>query len=197
MMTRIAACALLVLPAAALADCPTADDLEKGILFHVDGGDREVFRRFSDDVISSVYSYGDGGPESRFLLGRGMYLLETTEVENGVTLAGSKVVYAFEMGVDEMPLPTPEAGWTTDVIVREGTFLDTETQIYSFGPQTQVSFGACTYDMIPVIQSYRPDPDEVVEYVNWLPELGISYLVRASYPDGDDRYVYNRIEALN
>ncbi|MCR8550353.1 hypothetical protein M4578_21230 [Salipiger sp. P9] len=188
-------CALLALPSGALADCPSSADLDRGIRFHIEGGDTEVFRRYGPDVIASVYS--SGGEDTRVLLGRGMYVLEVADMSQGAPVAESATVYAFPMAPSEMPLPSPEAGWTVNVAVKEAQGLDQELQIYSFGPLSEVSFGECVYTMIPVIQSYRPDPFEVVDFVNWLPELGLSYLVRSTDVDGEDRYVYSGIERVD
>lgn len=187
---------LLALPCAALADCPTAADLDRGILFHVAGGDTDLFRREGAETVRSVYRYAAEDAESHVLLGRGMYVLAYAEMQDGQPVPDGLMRYDFGRRPGDMPLPAPEGGWTADVEVTAAWGTEHELQIYSFGPLSQVSFGGCLYDMIPVIQSYRPDPLETVEFVNWLPELGISYLTRITDRAGEERYDYTGIEAV-
>ncbi|MBN9887765.1 hypothetical protein [Salipiger abyssi] len=195
-MTRLFLC-LLALPSVAPADCPTAADLDTGILFHLAGGDTELFRREDAQTVRSVYHYAEENAESHVLLGRGMYVLAYGETQDGQPVPEGLMHYDFGRTPAEMPLPEPESGWTADVEVTATWGSEHEVQIYSFGPLSRVSFGDCSYDMIPVIQSYRPDPLGTVEFVNWLPELGISYLSRIADREGEDRYDYTGIEAVH
>ena len=56
----------LALPTVAPAVCPTAEDLDTGILFRTLDGDTELFRRVSENVVLSTYT--SGSEESRILL---------------------------------------------------------------------------------------------------------------------------------
>ncbi|MBY6004209.1 hypothetical protein KUV62_09835 [Salipiger bermudensis] len=184
----------LALPTAAPAVCPTARDLDTGILFRTLDGDTELFRRVSDNVVQSVYT--SGSEESRVLLGQGLYVLDNVALVDGEVLPDTQVQFSYPVPVAEMPLPQPEGGWSVDVTVEEAGYSEPEEQTYAFGPMTEIGVGNCTFDMIPVIQTYSPDPYEVTDYVNWLPELGVSYLVQSSHAHGEDRYRFVSVEAV-
>jgi hypothetical protein len=195
-MKHLALCLLLASPATALASCPTAADLDGGgIRLSVSGGDTELFRRVSEDIVASIFETRDG-LQSLTLLGRGMYVLRIAEMDAGDVVPDSDTTYDFDMPAGSLPMPGPQEDWTVDVGVDDHGFSSHELQSYRFGPMTEVGLGGCTYDMIPVIQSYDPDPYEVTDFVNWLPELGISYLVRSSHAHGDQRSSYTAIEAM-
>ena len=184
----------LVLPTVAPAACPTAGDLETGILFRTRDGATELFRRVSEDVVLSVYDSGNA--QSRMLLGQGLYVLDNVGLAEGELLPETQVRFAYPMPAAEMPRPTPGGGWDVDVTVEEGGLTEPEHQSYAFGAVTEVTLGECTFDMIPITQTYSPDPYEVTDLVNWLPELGVSYLVQSSHAHGEDRYIYTSVEAV-
>jgi len=185
---------LLILPAAAQAVCPTAADLDRGILLYTLGGDTELFRRVSDDVVRSTYLSGEEGSEA--LLGQGIYVLDNVALADGEVLPETQIHFDFPMTSADMPEPAPETDWTVDVTVEEAGYSEREHQSYSFGPLTRIGLGRCSYEMIQVRQTYSPDPYEVTDYVNWIPALGLSYLVQSSHAHGEDHYVYTAIEAV-
>ena len=184
----------LALPTVAPAVCPTAEDLDTGILFRTLDGDTELFRRVSENVVLSTYT--SGSEESRILLGQGLYVLDNVGLAEGELLPETQVRFSYPMPAAEMPRPTPEGDWAVDVTVEEGGGSEPERQSYAFGPVTEIGLGKCTFDMIPVVQTYSPDPYEVTDYVNWLPELGVSYLVQSSHAHGEDRYIYTSVETV-
>ena len=184
----------LALPTVAPAGCPTAADLDTGILFRTLDGDTELFRRVSEDVVLSTYDGGNA--QSRVLLGQGLYVLDNVGLAEGEVLPEAQVRVSFPMPAAEMPRPTPGGDWAVDVIVEEGGVSEPEHQSYAFGPLTEVALGNCTFDMVPVVQTYSPDPYEVTDRVNWLPELGVSYLVQSSHAHGEDRYIYTSVETV-
>lgn len=93
----------LALPTAAPAVCPTARDLDTGILFRTLDGDTELFRRVSEDVVLSTYT--SGSEESRILLGQGLYVLDNVALAEGELLPDTQVRFSYPMAASEMPRP--------------------------------------------------------------------------------------------
>ncbi|MDA7425944.1 hypothetical protein [Thalassococcus lentus] len=179
--------ALLAAPSAAIAACPTANDLSTGIRFEVSGGDAEVFTTFGESSLQSIYFIGDD-PVTRVLLARGLYLLEVVDIdESGALDLATRSTYAYAMPPGELPLPKAGSTYSAEYVLTENGQPSSETELYSFGQETGVSFGACEYAAIPIDVRYgNGDIDELM----WLPELGLSYLTRSIYDGGDDRYYY-------
>lgn len=186
--------ALTLCPIAALADCPTGENLNNGIRFQVIGGDNEVFRTHgTPGVVEAFYNASDGYT-TRTLLGQGVYLLEVLDFENNEPVPDSRSTYGFPTTPAEMPLPKPFGGWAVKVGTLNSDGPGSEVQSYSFGDMTEYSFGACTYQMIPV--HIRYEDDEAVDVLHYLPQLGLSYLAEVRSVDGTDVYSYYQIEAV-
>jgi hypothetical protein len=75
-----------------------------------------------------------------------------------------------------MPVPSPAGRWQVDVRVTDSSGVFPEGQMQAYGAITDLTIGACSYQMIPVLIAYDTD-DLYVEQINYLPELGIGYLV--------------------
>ncbi|MBE9639466.1 hypothetical protein [Salipiger mangrovisoli] len=174
------------------ASCPTSADLDTGIRLRGAEGASELFTRQGPALVRSVYEQ-DGVAVTRTLLGSGLYVLETLDLEDGAPVPETRTTFGFPMPPAAMPMPKPAGSWTVKVTVTEAGRLGTEVQSYRFGPETEITFGACTYDMIPIIQHYD---DETIDYVTWLPELGLSFLSGFSDTEGQERYDYFAIEAV-
>lgn len=65
-----------------------------------------------------------------------------------------------------------------------------------FGPNTEITIGKCSYDMIPIISIYH-SLDGYEERLNYLPEFGFAYLVEMKDP-GEVPFTYDfvAIEAV-
>ncbi len=187
---------LLANPGALAAQCPTEDDLAEGIRFGIADGAYETFTRQSDNTLAAIYGTQDG-PESRVLLARGMYLSEVINYESGALDPSSRLVYGYAMPLDALPTPSPNGSARISVTVNESGKLSQETHIYDFGPEATVNYGPCAYKMIPAEVRYEPSEDDAVDYLEWLPELGLSYLVRSRWDAGDERYEYLSISVAD
>ena len=182
----------LCLASPAFAECPVAEDLEKGIKFTISGDETEVFRKLPNGLITS--DYGGGGYYSRVLLAKGVYLLEVLELENGDVIPGTRVTYAFPVRHEELPDPVPGTGWRAELVLNEGGAFSKETQVYSFGAPQTIRFGGCAYELIPVTVDYPGENQQ--DTLHYMPALGISYL--AAYKDAEEtnRFEYQAIEAV-
>ena len=185
-----------LLPAAAYAACPRADDLDSGVLFQLENGESETFRKLENGLIESVYSLSDGSA-SRVLLVKGLYVVEVIDLANGVPDSSTRTTYSYPGSPGDLPEPSPGETWTLKPAKMEGTGLSSETQVYTAGKMTEKTFGPCAYEMLPITVSYTDQPDlDQRDLLHYFPELGISYLAEFHDKDYDDVYSYVTIEVI-
>lgn len=186
---------LALIPAAALAECPVADDLVTGIRL-VDEDATETFARDSDLSVSALYEDGSN-PPNQSLLVHGIYVVENMDLdENGTPVPGTRVVYGYPLTAPDIPLPTPGGSWSTTVTrLGDGT-LATEQEFYTFGQMTRITIGACSYDALPITARFPDEGENRYDVLNYLPALGFAYLAEYHDAQFDDIYSYTRIEAV-
>ncbi len=190
----LGSCLGMLSAGAVLADCPVAADLDKGIRFTAEAQESETIRNYGNGVLLSLYEV-EGAINSHVLLGQGIYLLQSIDIEDGKPIARTRSTYAYSMQPSEMPVPTPNADWSAQYVFGDGYGYATHNVEYVFGALTKESFGECSYDMIPVDVVYQPAGDR--ELLHYFPELGLSYLAGHYDDDGKlDRYSYVRISAV-
>jgi len=187
--------ALQLSATAASAQCPTADNLQTGIRFTLADGETETFRKKGAAIVEAVFEYKDP-PASRVLLAQGVYLLELIDLENGMPQPGTRSTYSYPMTAAEMPLPQPGGHWSVTAAVLDMGDLRRDNQVYTFGTMTQATYGACSYDMLPITITYPGDESDPIDLLHYLPGLGLSYLAESTYSGSTDRYDYIAIEAL-
>jgi len=186
---------VMMAPVVALANCPTNADMATGVRFTVDTVDTETFRAVRPGVVEAIYQSQDYA--ARNLLGQGIYLLELVDLVNGDPDLNTRVTYAFAETAEDLPVPAANSTLTFKVLVSEGGSFETESQSYTMGAATAVSFGACSYDMIPIEVRYSPDEDNTVDVLHYLPELGFAYFAESRYGEGErDVFSYQTIEAV-
>lgn len=180
----------------ALADCPTANDLDRGIQLTDLDGSTETYRRQSELFVRGVWDDGIGAGSS-FLLLKGIYVVEVFDIENGDVVSGTRVTHAYPLKPADAPLPVAGGRWDTEVITLDQGEATTQRESHLFGPTTQATIGGCSYEMMPIIGIYH-DEGGYEETLHYLPELGLAYLVETRDQDQPaDRYTYVRIEAVN
>lgn len=187
---------IALLPAAAVAECPSAADLSDGIRLTAEGGDSETFSRFDRHTIQSIYTAAAAGYTSRTLIARGLYVTEVVDLENGAPMPDTRLVYDFPVSPEAMPVSPENGKWSADVTVNDMGQMSSEQQFYVFRPMTEITFGRCTYRMVPVDTRFSSEPG-YVETTYFLPDLGLSYLAAITDPDGTQLYPYTSIEALD
>ncbi len=178
------------------ADCPSQADLRHGIrLTDTDGGS-EVFQRHDQYFVRVTYDDGDGFG-AQYLLLKGIYVVEVFDLENGDSVPGTRITHAYPLKPALAPLPVAGGSWDTEVITLDQGEVLNGAESYRFGAHTQATIGGCSYEMLKITAVYHDD-DGYTETLNYLPELGISYLVEsreASDPLETYTYTYVRIEA--
>ncbi|WP_412551158.1 hypothetical protein [Shimia sp. MIT910701] len=192
---RAALFAFTCLATPVFAQCPTASDMDTGVRLTDLDGITETYTRDGAHFIRGAWDDGqDYG--TRFLLLKGLYVVEQFDTEDGDVVSGSRSTHAYPLKPADAPVPVADGRWDTEVITldSEGTLTTRESHI--FGPSTQVTIGGCSYEMMPVIGIYHDD-DGYEETLHYLPELGFAYLVETrAKNEKAERYTYIRIEAV-
>lgn len=185
-------------PILAQAACPTAADMAGGIAFTIDGTEQETYSTFAPGVVASVYESSDGNL-LRALLGKGIYLLEFADLEDGKPVPNSRTTFSHIFKPTDMPEPKANAVWVSELTKLEQGSPIRETHDHRFGDLTQITFGRCTYDMIPVEVSYGDELETLDSYA-YLPQLGFAiYLAYSHIEDGErsvENYTYSDIRAV-
>jgi hypothetical protein len=178
---------LTCLAAPAWTACPVGDDLSAGIRLLDDDGISETYRRSSPDLIELTVDYGDGYSD-RIQLARGVYVLEVVELYEGQPEPGSTSTYAYPVAPEAMPVPAAGDVWRTRVVI-DGAEPDKMTA--SWGDARQMTYGECSYTVIPGEIVFTGTDYRHVEGLHYLPELGLAYMSFFSSDDGDtmDEYV--------
>ena len=196
-LTTMAA-ALIGAPALALAQCPTGADLASGISFRLDDGAKETYKAEGSDRVVVTYVAEDGY-QSRLVLGKGIYLLEFAEVADGAVDPDTRVTYSHSLTPEKMPIPQAQGRWVSEVAVLDAGTPASEIHNHKFGPNTQITIGECSYDMMPITVFYN-DADRTIDHLEYMPSLGFAVLAGSSYLGEDEEreeefYTYFDIQA--
>ncbi|MBY6048229.1 hypothetical protein [Vannielia litorea] len=189
-------CAAGVLAGTAGTACPVAADMAGGVRLELANGDSEVFRRTGAATVESVLTVG-GAEQTRFSYARGVYLLESIEMEGGALVPGSRATFAFPTRPEGTPEPAPGHGWGLRIVATYGGDPVAEMLGIRFGEPGEATIGDCTLEMLPVEQRIYEDGELVArEERNYIPALGFSYALAWHEDDRVDRYDYVNIEAV-
>ncbi|UYV35889.1 hypothetical protein N4R57_12575 [Rhodobacteraceae bacterium D3-12] len=180
-------------PLGAWAECPTATDLEKGIVFKSDVKYAELFRILPSGMIQTINS-ANGKATSRTLIAKGVYLLELIDLENNKPIPSTRTTYAFPGAPADLPDPKPNAKFELTVAVWDRGDIRKEQQIYAGGALNSVTIGACTYDMFPINVTYIDGYNTDKHLLHYLPALKVAYLAATTYDNSTDTYNYFSIE---
>jgi hypothetical protein len=191
-------CALTLCAAAERASaCPTAADLDTGIRFDLASDEWEVFTRTADGLVQADFHYGDG-EGTRVVLAKGLYLLQIVDFDGQGQIADTRQNFSYPLRPAEMPDPQPQGGWSVTAAILGPDGLSEEAQVYRFGDWTQQTYGACSYEMMPITIDYPVTGDDTVsrDFIHWLPELGLSYLAGFEDSEGRESYDYIGVRVL-
>lgn len=155
--------------------CPTAQDRGKPIAVRFESGLVEIHRT-ADGQTWTIEAFDTGALIYRLEVAHGTHLLSYVEIVDGRPDANSRVIYDYGRTVAELPVPHASGRWETEVLVTDSVGSGPEGQMQAYGAVTDLTIGSCSYDMIPVLIAYETE-DFYVEQINYLPELGIGYLV--------------------
>ena len=187
------AVALALLPFAGYAACPTADDLERGIVFTVNDTDTETFTRVSPTVVESAYAGADANGEvSKSLYVKGYYWVQSVTYDaQGELLPDSRMTYAYPGSAADLPDPEPLAEHRFDVIRNDDFGMVKEEQTHVFGDFETRIYGVCPYIALPATIEYFEDGKSTgKDFMEYLPELGIALWVGSEFDGSKDDYIY-------
>lgn len=187
-MIRHFAATLVLLPVAAFADCPVAADLETGIEIRYADDSSEIYRLLREDVV--LVAEGVADPTWRNLLARGVFLLQLASLEEGRVDLAYTTNITYPVPLAELPLPTPGGTATYETLTNDANFatISTETQTHSYGEETTLAIGGCSYGMILMEVTYSGAGEwatTYIEEIGYLPDLGIGVLL-SFREDGED-----------
>lgn len=186
----------LSLPVQAQSACPVGADMSKGVRFQISSGETETFQRLGNGLIQGFFEI-DNGNAIRTLLGKGVYLLEIIDFEDGSAIMGSRTTYSFPSPPEDLPDPVAGGGWSVTVAKLDRGEFGSEAQVYSFGSTTRQTYGTCGYDMIPIEIRYPDENDpKRRDILHYLPEFQLSYLAEYHDEEASDIYSYFNIEAV-
>ncbi|MCT4611617.1 MAG: hypothetical protein N4A70_20685 [Pelagimonas sp.] len=174
----------LCLIASFASACPTASDLTKGIMVTLSDGGTELHKRAGGDRITVFATFPDGDA-SMLEIYRGLYLVASMPVKNGLPVVSELERFGSEAEIVQWPKPRPNAAWEN---------ATSSGGVASAGASTTTTISGCDYVSFPVQLTYADDPDYTETYT-YLPDLGTSLLIEARDPQRTDRYEYVSIKA--
>lgn len=177
---------MLVVPAFAFAQCPTAGALVQGVSLSFDNLDTESYYLGANDVV--INDGSDNAPESasewKVQLTGGIF--EFYFFERIVGLWQPTTVYSLDYGFDiesALPLSAGAVGGGVQELVSDSGG-EPVTYSYSVHDAGEITIGDCSYAALDVFQTYLfPDSNLGITRTVYLPELGFGYLVDAKWPD--------------
>jgi len=184
---------LAALPAPVFG-CPTANDMERGVVFYRTDGATEVHRTLPDGMSVVDVSYSDGSKDQNTFF-YGVFINSLASVENGVVNLADAWVYAYR----SIP-PVPASNTSGKLTAQTGKKVDglfREVQTFKWGPLTNTTIGGCNYQLIEGQFNYEGRDYVAEELIHYLPELGTGLLMRYSDDSGADAdiYEFNRVIA--
>ncbi|WP_425099279.1 hypothetical protein [Tropicibacter sp. S64] len=180
---------------AVLAECPVAADLDTGIRMRTADGAYEELKTFTPGTVTSHY-YENGTLDSRVLLARGLYMVEFIQARDGALDTTARDTYSYGHSPQDIPLPEVGKSLQMPVVINEGGEISQGLDVFEADPETTMTFGDCTYTVLPVRMYFDPADRETYDILHYLPDLGASYLARSFYPGADDVYDYVAIEKM-
>ncbi|CUH75331.1 hypothetical protein [Tropicibacter naphthalenivorans] len=187
---------LALLPGAALAQCPTAADLETGIRFQVDENDIEIFTNLTEDVVQSDFWAGGEPMEgSVSQYSRTGYLLQFVSREGGEIKPEWRTTYAFPYAPGDLPVLQPGDSFQWDVMMRNQDGLMKENHLFEVQAPVQRTYGNCTYEVIPYSVTYVDGSDKPnKDTMDYLPGLGVTLWVETTWDGTTDVMEYKLLE---
>jgi hypothetical protein len=165
---------MLAGPLVAQDVCPVAADLTRGIRIDFQDGSYEIYRQTEPGLIRVTGTSGDGSVYEMYLA-QGAHLVLFQDVEYGQPVEGSITRTDYGISASDLPAPMPGGRWQAETTVTDSVGTRSETQVHAYDRITAVQIGDCTYGAIGMLIAFQSD-DNYLEYVQFFPELGISYL---------------------
>lgn len=166
---------VIALAGAALARCPTADDISAGIVYSSTvAGEESINVAFGTTAyLASYYELGEQGLTKQFLMLKGVYPQTLTAITASEVLT---ISYHYAVGQGEFPEPREGVSWQVEAVVAQGADSLSETQSYTFGREERREIGDCTFGVIPYdIETRSAAYGAQVLGMFYVPVLGVAF----------------------
>lgn len=172
----------------ALADCPTADDLDYGIRMTESDGTENIFRAIGGGFVENVIVLPDGVTFTN-TLAHGTYVTRSADlVDNAVD--PETVIVTRYAGAEILPRPMPNTNFEFATKVNNfGEAPFPEQQTHAWGPLTSVTIGTCTYQAMNSVSQYISEGDVLTETMQFIPALNLALLLNHRW-EGDELVEY-------
>lgn len=181
------ALALVLSGGAAFAQCLTAADLGRGIVFGYDGGNVTTVRRLNDGTQEIVERYADGGNPIRFVAVHGIYFTQEFEIDAANRpVPETRLDILFPVDPLGLPRPVPGGGWQGNTVnVFEDGYRRDEVTTIAFSAAPVRTISGCDYDSVRADLRYDwGDEGGLTLVYHYLPALDTAYVASSSF-DGD------------
>ncbi len=179
-------CACLAAPAA-LAACPTPDDLAGGIRLAYDDDTSSVFTRNADgDIVEDAFDE-TGALFYRFVFHRGLFETQYVEFDESGRSRVFTSYFSYDFSFDDL-FPLQEGQIVEGIQTDRTKGYGTETAGYklSLGPMKSWTLGECAYDTIPVAVEYDFSEGLELNELLYIPELEIAIAIGVRDSEGSD-----------
>lgn len=174
---------LLLAAAPALAECPTPDDLARGIRVEFQDGKVETFRAGGPGLVEVAGLSPDGGTY-RYTLAHGVHILSFEALDaDGRPDPERATTYDYGRPAADLPVPEPLGRFATGVTATDGAGPRSEPQSQAWGAPSTTILDGCAFDTIDGIVAYET-ANAYVEGLLYFPGLGLSVLAWEETADG-------------
>lgn len=182
----------LLVPVAALADCPQT--LASGIALVFDDGTHSRLTPGAAPGVVIEHTRFDGGDDGYNVQSHhGLFDIELIDVEGGRLVAESAQKSQYRAGLPEIPQEGTQ-GLALEVDVSAGRDRFERRLVVSSGSYGPVDLAGCSYQAMPVTLEWN-DPDEQnLSFHLYVPALGTAILI--GYEDAEGREDY-RVESIS
>ena len=169
----------LMLPGAALAECPVPGDLARGVFLKTADGSTELHRETAPGrlAVRIVFADGEG---SIMDIAHGLYAIGSVPVSQGVPQPGDTMVFADADQAMAWPVPKPASAWETQG--KGGASIRST-------PEANIAIGACSFRGFDVTLDFTDEPGYSETYT-YLTDLGVALLIETKDANGTDSYAY-------
>ncbi len=194
---RLALLACLLAPWPALADCPRAEDMARGVVARFDDGREATIRRRADGVVEWDEPLAGEDVVVRTLLAHGFWEVELFDLgPDGARREVGHQLWHYPVEPEELPPPAPGLiwrGWATPEL--DGRVHRSEWLEVTARAGEPVEVGGCAYEAWEVTTGFwewHEGPRTVLTRV--LPELGWGWVATAR--DGEGAPVERALRSL-
>jgi hypothetical protein len=169
---------LALAPVVALAECPVAADMDRGVRVTFDNGDTTELRRLDGVLIEVTERYSWDAQSLRYRADWGLYARDEVGVSpGGADIPESAIRFDYPVA---LPEPAADAAPWGGVRQYEEFGFDPRNEGWQVGfrAMAPVEIGGCSYQSVAVgIRLRAGEADQKDQFSYYLPELGAGFIV--------------------